>query len=98
LLYQVERVAWSAALQEEQMLPEDLRLVSRADWQKHEVQDEASPDSQEVCAPVRVVQDKPHCGNVLEADVGRMLSAARAEIMRAIRAKRTERRGVNMMF
>lgn len=97
-MYQVERVAWSAALQEEQTLPEDLRPVSRDDWQKHEVQVEASPDSQEACAPVRAVQVRPHCGNLLEADVGRMLSAARAEIVRAIRTrKRNGRRVVSDM-
>lgn len=81
------------------MLPEVLRLVSRDDWQKHEVQVEAAPDSQEVCASVNVVQVNPHCGNVLEAEVGRMLSAARAEIMRAIRVrKRNGRRVVSDMM
>ena len=44
-----------------------------------------------------MVQVRPHCGNVLEADVGRMLSAARAEIVRAIRAKRNGRRVVSDM-
>lgn len=80
------------------MLPEVLRPVSRDDWQKHEVQVEASPDSQEVCALVRVVQVRPHCGNLLEAAAGRMVSAAKAEIVRAIRArKRNERRVVSDM-
>lgn len=87
-------MAWSAVLQVEQMLPEVLRPVSRDDWQKHEVQVEAAADSQEVCAPVRAVQVRPHCGNVLEADVGRMLSAARAEIVRAIRARKRNGRRV----
>lgn len=91
-------MAWSVVLQVEQMLPEVLRPVSRDDWQKHEVQVEASAASQDVWAVVRVVQVRPHCGNVLEADVGRMLSAARAEIVKAIRArKRNGRRVVSDM-
>ena len=41
-------MAWSVALQVEQMLPEVLRPVSRDDWQKHEAQVEASAASQDV--------------------------------------------------
>lgn len=98
MLYHVERVAWSASLQELQMLPEDLRPVRREDWQKQEVQDEASPASQEFWALVRVVHVRPHWGNELEAEVGRMLLAAKAESVKEKRARRSGMRVMNDML
>lgn len=87
----MDRVAWSSVLQEEQTLPEDLRPVRREDWQKQEVQEAAAPDSQEVWALVKAVQDRPHCGKVLEAEVGRMLAD------QAVRAKVRTRRMRDMV-
>ena len=92
----MERVAWSSELQEEQRLPEVLRPVSRDDWQKHEVHEAGSPDSQDVCAFIRAGQVRPHCGNVLEAEVGRML-ADRTEIDKARRRARIVGRRVGMV-
>lgn len=90
-------VAWSSELQEEQTFPEDVRDVRREDWQKHDCHEAAAPDSQDVCALVRSVQDRPHCGNVSDAEVGRML-ADRAESDRAKKRNRVVMRDILWYF
>lgn len=62
----------------EQILPEVLRLVKRADWQKQENQvEESGLATQLPWACWRIEQETPHSGNKLEPVVGtRFLSAA----------------------
>lgn len=71
--------------------------MRREDWQKHDCHEAAAPDSQDVCALVRAAQDRPHCGNVLDAEVGRML-ADRAESDRAKRRNRVVMRDILWYF